>query len=62
MQRADDTPDAIQRRLDLYERETSPLTDWYRNAGLLEVVDGLGEADSVTDRLIAVIDRRAAAR
>lgn len=62
VQRADDTPDAIQRRLDLYERETSPLTDWYRNAGLLEVVDGLGEADSVTDRLIAVIDRRAAAR
>lgn len=62
VQRADDTPDAIQRRLDLYERETSPLTDWYRNAGLLEVVDGLGEADSVTDRLIAVIDGRAAAR
>ena len=62
VQRADDTPDAIQRRLDLYERETSPLTDWYRDAGLLEVVDGLGEADAVTDRLIAVIDKRAAAR
>ena len=62
VQRADDTPDAIQRRLDLYERETSPLTDWYRDAGLLEVVDGLGEADAVTDRLIAVIDGRAAAR
>lgn len=62
VQRADDTPDAIQRRLDLYERETSPLTDWYREAGLLEVVDGLGEADDVTARLIAVIDKRAAAR
>lgn len=62
VQRADDTPDAIQRRLDLYERETSPLTDWYRNAGLLEVVDGLGEADEVTARLIAVIDKRAAER
>jgi adenylate kinase len=62
VQRADDTPEAIQRRLDLYERETSPLTDWYRDAGLLEVVDGLGEADEVTARLIAVIDKRAAGR
>ena len=62
VQRADDTPEAIQRRLDLYERETSPLTDWYREAGLLEVVDGLGEADEVTARLIAAIDKRAAAR
>jgi len=62
VQRADDTPEAIQRRLDLYERETSPLTDWYREAGLLEVVDGLGEADEVTARLIAVIDKRAAGR
>jgi adenylate kinase len=62
VQRADDTPEAIQRRLDLYERETSPLTDWYRDAGLLEVVDGLGEADEVTARLITVIDKRAAGR
>lgn len=62
VQRADDTPEAIQRRLDLYERETAPLTDWYRESGLLEVIDGLGEADEVTARAIAVIDRRAAAR
>ncbi len=62
VQRADDTEEAIQRRLDLYERETAPLTDWYADAGLLEVVDGLGDADEVTARIVAVIDRRAAAR
>jgi adenylate kinase len=28
--RSDDTPDAIQRRLELYERETAPLVDYYR--------------------------------
>src|SRR5579859_6296087 len=28
--RADDTPDAIARRLELYERETAPLIDYYR--------------------------------
>ncbi len=60
VQRADDTPDAIQRRLDLYERETAPLVQWYSEAGLLEVVDGLGGADVVAERLIDVIEARIA--
>jgi adenylate kinase len=29
--RADDTPEAIQRRLDLYDRETAPLVEYYRS-------------------------------
>lgn len=62
VQRADDTEEAIQRRLDLYEAETAPLTDWYSNAGLLVTVDGLGDADDVTARLVAAIDGRAATR
>ena len=32
VQRADDTPEAIQKRLDLYERETTPLIAWYERA------------------------------
>lgn len=28
--RSDDTPEAIERRLELYERETAPLIEWYR--------------------------------
>ena len=31
--RADDTPDAIQRRLELYDRETAPLVEYYRTRG-----------------------------
>jgi len=58
VQRDDDTPEAIQKRLDLYERETGPLVDWYRERGLLVEVDGLGDADDVTARLIAAIDAR----
>jgi adenylate kinase len=58
IQRADDTPDAIQKRLDLYERETAPLVAWYEGAGLLVPVDGLGTADEVTGRLIRAIDDR----
>jgi adenylate kinase len=61
VQRDDDKPAAIQKRLDEYERETAPLIDWYRDRGLLEVVDGLGATDEVTQRLYDVIDRRRAA-
>jgi adenylate kinase len=58
VQRADDTPEAIQKRLDLYERETAPLIAWYRERELLVDVDGLGPAEEVTARLIAAIDAR----
>jgi adenylate kinase len=58
IQRADDTPDAIQKRLDLYERETAPLIAWYSDRKLLVEVDGLGAAEDVTRRLVAAIDSR----
>jgi adenylate kinase len=62
VQRADDTPEAIQKRLDLYERETTPLIAWYRKHDLLAEVDGFGPADEVTARLVAAIDERRARR
>ena len=58
IQRADDTPEAIQKRLDLYERQTAPLIAWYADRKLLAEVDGLGPADEVTARLVAAIDDR----
>jgi adenylate kinase len=57
-QREDDTPAAIEKRLAEYERETSPLIDWYRDLGLLEVVHGEGSTYDVTQRLFAVVDLR----
>jgi adenylate kinase len=58
IQRADDTEEAITRRLDLYERETAPLIAWFEDRGLLVEVDGNGDADAVSARLIRVIDRQ----
>lgn len=58
IQRADDTPEAIKKRLDLYERETAPLISWYQERGLLIEVDGLGSADQVSARLVKAIDSR----
>ncbi len=53
-QRDDDTEDAVERRLELYERETIPIVDYYRALGLLTIVDGVGEGDEVFDRLVKV--------
>ena len=47
--RDDDTPDAINKRLDLYEEQTSPLIEFYGEAGRLTVVDGVGTPDQVFD-------------
>jgi len=58
VQRADDTPEAIQKRLDLYERETAPLIAFYSDLKLLVEVDGLGPPNEVTARLVAAIDER----
>ncbi len=56
--RADDTEEAIRRRLDLYEAETAPLLAWFADRGLLDVVDGIGDEYVVFGRLSTVIDAR----
>jgi adenylate kinase len=58
VQRTDDTVDAINHRLDLYESQTRPLVAYYDKGSLLEVVDGTGSPDEVTLRLITAIDGR----
>ena len=57
IQREDDTEEAINRRLDLYDTETSPLIAWFLERGLLTEVDGAGDPDAVTARLTDAIDR-----
>lgn len=58
VQRDDDTPDAINRRLDLYETQTQPLIDYYGASGRLVTVDGLGSPDEVFARLTKAIEQR----
>jgi adenylate kinase len=58
IQRHDDTPEAIRKRLDEYEEKTAPLIAWYRDRDLLEVVDGQGSLDEVTQRIVAAVESR----
>jgi adenylate kinase len=56
VQRADDSPAAVGKRLDLYELETAPLVEKFGRAGYLKRVDGDRDIDAVTDAIIAAID------
>lgn len=47
MQRADDNPDTIRRRIQVYRQETAPLADYYQERGLLSRVDASGEVEGV---------------
>ena len=61
IQRADDTPEAVAKRLDLYELETAPLVDRYAARGLVVHVDGDQSINDVTDAVVsAIVDRTAA--
>ena len=57
-QRDDDTPDAVNRRLDLYESQTTPLVEYYGSRGQLVVVNGVGHPDNVFRRLTEVVESR----
>lgn len=46
-QRDDDKPETIQRRLDVYEQQTSPLIEYYKGHGILLKVDGDRPVDEV---------------
>jgi adenylate kinase len=55
--RADDTEDVVRRRQEVYHDQTAPLIDVYRDRGLMIEVDGMGEVDEVSKRVLdALVD------
>jgi adenylate kinase len=50
--RADDTPDVIARRFDVYAEQTQPVVEHYETLNRVRRVDGLGDLGAVTERLI----------
>lgn len=50
--RKDDKDTVIRHRLEVYGKETRPLTEYYRESGLLINIDGSGTEEEVTERIL----------
>ena len=57
-QRSDDTPEAVTKRLDVYEESTMPLMEFYKHRGLLESIDAVGTEAQVMERIVSAIEAR----
>jgi Adenylate kinase (EC 2.7.4.3) len=60
--RTDDTEEVIANRLAIYERETAPILDVYREQGIVDAIDGVGTLDEITDRIVAALEARGLVR
>lgn len=58
--RADDNPDTVRKRLQVYAAQTAPVADYYVQRGLLTEIDGVGAIDEIAARLIAALGTRPA--
>lgn len=56
IQRDDDTEDTVRERIRVYHESTEPVVEYYREAGVLEEVDGEQSPDAVWEDLRATID------
>ncbi len=54
-QRDDDKPETVRARLDTFHKQTAPLIEYYRKAGLLRDVPGSGDIEDVKKALIAAV-------
>ena len=55
VQRDDDKPEVVQKRLDVYHDQTKPLVEWYEDKGVLKRFDGARSPAEVHDHIRAVL-------
>ncbi len=53
--RADDNPESVRKRLDIYAQQTAPVVEYYRQHEMLTVIDGIGTLDQVFNRIVQAI-------
>jgi adenylate kinase len=55
-QRDDDKEETIKKRLDVYQKQTSPLIDYYSKKSIMKTVMGVGSIDDIFKKVTAVLD------
>ncbi len=56
--RADDTPEAVRKRLQVYEQQTAPVIEFYRHQNKLTAIDGVGSMEDVFERIVEALSSR----
>lgn len=56
--RSDDTEEIIRHRQDVYREQTRPIIDIYTERGIVVPIDGLGQVDEVTHRILNALTER----
>ncbi|MFA7488214.1 MAG: adenylate kinase [Lysobacteraceae bacterium] len=59
--RSDDTPETVRNRLRVYTEQTAPIIDFYESDNRLARIDGVGEVEDITGRVLAVVQDAPAA-
>jgi adenylate kinase len=55
-QRSDDNEETVRNRLEVYEKQTKPLIDYYQSKGLAYFIDGIGKIEDIYSRIKAILD------
>ena len=61
VQRADDNEETVAKRLRVYQEQTAPLIDYYRQQGILRTVPGVGEVEEIFQAIVRILDTLPAA-
>ena len=56
--RDDDKPETVQKRLNVYHEQTAPLIDYYKNEGILRVIDGTTGLEQGFQDICAILDQK----
>lgn len=59
IQRDDDKPEAVQRRIEVYHEKTLPLLDYYKAQNLVSKIDGLGTIGEIHKRVLGALGQDA---
>jgi adenylate kinase len=54
--RSDDNPETVRNRLEVFDEVTKPLIEYYRERGLLKVIDANRDPDAVTEEILSALD------
>ena len=56
IERDDDNIESISKRIEVYGEQTEPMIEFYRESGILQVVNGEGSIEAVYKRLLSKIN------